>query len=105
MSLARRRLAYLIASDPTEANMFASHRIVKAFAAAVMLTPICYTSALAQPMWSSAAPIEYLQYDLTPYFNLMMDSFSGYQYWRPVESAYTRLFDYAPGAVVHASDG
>jgi hypothetical protein len=69
-----------------------------------MLTLIGSAPALAKPMWSSAAPIEYLQYDLTPYFNLVMDSSPAYQYWRPnsgVESSYSGLFDYAPGAVLH----
>ena len=86
--------------------MFTTHRIAKGFAAAVILTRIGYTSALAQPMWSSAAPIEYLQYDLTPYFNLMMGSSPAYQYWRPnsgIQSPYRGLFDYAPGTIVPAS--
>jgi hypothetical protein len=86
--------------------MFASHHIAKGFAAALMLTLIGSAPALAKPMWSSAAPIEYLQYDLTPYFNLVMGSSPAYQYWRPnlaVESSYSGLFNYAPGAVVHAS--
>ena len=69
--------------------MFANHHIAKGFAAALMLTPIA--PALAQPMWSSAAPIEYLQYGSTPYLNLV------------TESSYSGLFNYAPGAVVHAS--
>jgi hypothetical protein len=83
--------------------MFTSHYIAQGFAAALMLTLI--GSAPAKPM-SSAAPIEYLQYDLMPYFNLMMGSAPAYEYWRPnlgVESSYSGLFDYAPGAVVHAS--
>jgi hypothetical protein len=87
-------------TQPTEANMFANHHIAKGFAAALMLTLIGSAPALA------AAPIEYLQYDLTPYFNLMMGSSPTYQYWRPnegVESSYRGLFDYAPDAVVHAS--
>ena len=86
--------------------MFTSHHIAKGFAAALMLTLIGSAPALAKPMWSSAAPIEYLQYDLTPYFNLVMDSSPAYQYWRPnsgVESSYSGLFDFARGAVVHAS--
>jgi hypothetical protein len=85
--------------------MFASHHIAKGFAAALMLIPFGSAPALAQAR--STAPIEYLQYDLTPYLNLMMDSSPAYQYWRPnsgVESAtYNGLFDYAPNAVVHAS--
>jgi hypothetical protein len=79
-------------------------RIVRGLAAALMLALIGSAPALAKPMWSSAAPIEYLQYDLTPYFNLVMDSSPAYQYWRPnsgVESSYSGLFDYAPGAVLH----
>jgi hypothetical protein len=86
--------------------MFTSHHIAKGFAAALMLTLIGSAPALAKPMWSSAAPIEYLQYDLTPYFNLVIGSSPAYQYWRPnsgVESSYSGLFDYAPGAVMHAS--
>ena len=84
--------------------MFASHHIAKGFAAALMLIPIGSAPALAQA--SSAAPIEYLQYDLMPYFNSMMDSEPAFKYWRPnsgVESSYRGLFDYAPGGVVHAS--
>src|SRR6516162_4836730 len=91
-------------TEPTEANMFANHHIAKGFAAALMLTPI--TPALAQPMWSSAAPIEYLQYGSTPYLNLVTGSSPAYEYWRPnlaAESSYSGLFNYAPGAVVHAS--
>ena len=87
-------------TEPTEANMFANHHIAKGFAAALMLTLIGSAPA------SAAAPIDYLQYDLTPYFNLMMGSSPAYQYWRPnlaVGSSYSGLFDYAPGAVVHAS--
>jgi hypothetical protein len=102
----RRQLGYQIVSEPTEANMFTSHNIAKGFAEALMLTLIGSAPTLAKPMWSSAAPIEYLQYDLTPYFNLVMRSSPAYQYWRPnlaVESSYSGLFDYAPGAVVHAS--
>jgi hypothetical protein len=86
--------------------MFTSHHIAKGFAAALMLTLIGSAPALAKPMGNSAAPIEYLQYDLTPYFNSMMGSEPGFKYWRPnsgVESSYRGLFDYAPGAVVHAS--
>jgi hypothetical protein len=93
-------------TEPIEAKMFASHHIAKGFAAALMLIPMGSAFALAQSMWSSAAPIEYLQYDLTPYFNLVMGSSPTYQYWRPnsgAESSYSGLFDYAPGAVVHAS--
>jgi hypothetical protein len=85
--------------------MFATHHIAKGFAAALMVTLIGSAGALAKPM-SPPAPIEYLQYDLTPYFNSMMVSESAFQYWRPnsgVESSYSGLFDYAPGAVVHAS--
>ncbi len=62
--------------------------------------------ALAKPMWNSAAPIEYLEYDLTPYFHLMTGSSSAFQYWRPksgIEASYSGLFNYAPGAVVQAS--
>jgi hypothetical protein len=84
--------------------MFASHHIAKGFAAALMLIPIGSAPALAQA--SSAAPIGYLQYDLTPYFDLMVRSSPTYQYWRPnseVESIYSGLFDYAPDALVHAS--
>ena len=86
--------------------MFTTHRIAKGFAAALMLIMIGSSPALAKPMGSDSAPIEYLQYDLTPYFNLMMDSPPAYQYWRPksgVESSYHGLFDYAPGALVHVS--
>jgi hypothetical protein len=86
--------------------MFTSHHIAKGFAAALMLTLIGSASALAKPMWSSAAPIEYFQYNLTPYFNSVMGSSPAYQHWWPnsgVESPYSGLFDYAPGAVVHAS--
>lgn len=85
--------------------MFTSHHIAKGFAAGLVLTLIGTVPALSKPM-SSAAPIEYLQHDLTPYFNLMMGSAPAYEYWRPnsgVESSYSGLFDYAPGAVVHAS--
>jgi hypothetical protein len=80
--------------------MFASHHIAKGFAAALILILVGYGPV------SVAAPIEYLQYDLAPYFNLMMGSSPAYQRWRPnsgVESSYSGLFDYAPGAVVHAS--
>jgi hypothetical protein len=63
--------------------MFTSDRIAKGFAAALMLTLIGSAPVLARPMWSSAAPIEYLQYDPTPYFNLVMGSSPAYQYWRP----------------------
>ncbi len=86
--------------------MFTTHHIAKGFAGALMLALIGSTVALAKPMWSDPTPIKYLQYDLTPYFNLMMGSSPAYQYWRPssgVESSYRGLFDYAPGAVVHAS--
>jgi hypothetical protein len=86
--------------------MFADHHIAKGFAAALILTSIGSAPALAQPMWNSLAPIEYLQNDLTRYFNLVMGSSPAYQYWRPnlaVGSSYSGLFDYAPGAVVHAS--
>jgi hypothetical protein len=55
-------------TEPTEANMFANRHIAKGFAAALMLTVIGSAPA------SAAAPIEYLQYDLMPYFNLMMGS-------------------------------
>jgi hypothetical protein len=107
MAFGRRLLTYAIASDPTEANMFTTHHIAKRIAAALMLTLIGSATALAKPIWSDPAPIEYLQYDLTPYFNLMMGSSPAYQYWRPnsvVESSpYRGLFDYAPGVVVHAS--
>ncbi len=86
--------------------MFTTHHTAKGFAAALMVTLIGSAAALAKPMWSPPAPIEYLQYDLMPYFNSMMDSESVFQYWRPnsgVESSYRGLFDYAPDAVVHAS--
>jgi hypothetical protein len=86
--------------------MFTTHHIVKEFAAALLLTLIGSAPALAKPIQSSAAPIEYLQYDLTPYFNSMMDTSPTFQYWRPnsgIESSYRGLFDYAPGALVHAS--
>ena len=61
-------------TEPTEANMFANHHIAKGFAAALMLT--------------------------------LIGSSPAYEYWRPnlaVELFYHGLFDYAPGAVVHAS--
>ena len=86
--------------------MFPSNHITKGSAAALMLTLIGSAPALAKPMWSPPAPIEYLQYDLTPYFNLVMGSSLAYQDWQPnsaVESSYRGLFDYAPDAVVHAS--
>ena len=51
--------------------MFTNHHIAKGYAAALVLTLIGSAPALAKPM-SSVAPIEYLQYDLTPYFNLVM---------------------------------
>jgi len=107
MSFARRPLSYSIASDPTEANMFTTQHIAKGFAAALMLTLIGSAPALTKPIWGDPAPIEYLQYDLTPYFNSMRDSSPAYQYWRPnsalESSPYIGLFDYAPGVVVHAS--
>jgi len=86
--------------------MFADHHIAKGFAAALILTSIGSAPALAQPMWNSLAPIEYLQNDLTRYFNLVMGSSPAYQYWQPnlaVESSFRGLFDYASGAVAHAS--
>ncbi len=86
--------------------MCTSHHITKGFAAAFMLTLVGSAFALGKPMWSPPAPIEYLQYDLSPYFNLTMGSSPSFQYWRPnsgVESSYRGLFDYAPGAVVRAS--
>jgi hypothetical protein len=87
--------------------MFTGHHIAKGFAAALLLTLIGSAPALAKPMWNSAAPIEYLQYDLTPYFNLAMGSSPAYRHWRPnswvKKSPYRGLFDYAPGAVGHAS--
>ncbi len=86
--------------------MFTSHHIAKGFATALMLALIGSAPALAKTMWSSAAPSPYLQYDLTPYLNLMMGSTPAYQYWRPnsaVQLSYSGLFDYAPGAVVRAS--
>jgi len=86
--------------------MFTIHHIAKGFATALMLTLIGSAPALVKPMWSDPAPIEYLQYDLSPYFNLMIGSYPAYQYWRPssrLESSYRGLFDYVPGAVVHAS--
>ena len=86
--------------------MFASHHIAKGFAAALMLIPIGSAPALAQV--SSAGPIEYLQYDLTPYFDLMVRSSQAYQDWRPnseskAESIYSGLFDYAPDALMPES--
>jgi len=52
--------------------MFTSGRIGKGFAGAlVLLTLIGSAPALPKPTWSSAAPLEYIQYDLTPYFNLI----------------------------------
>jgi hypothetical protein len=86
--------------------MFTTHRIAKGFAAALVVTLTGSAPALAKPIQSSAAPIEYLQYDLTPYFNSMIDTSLTFQYWRPnsgIESPYHGLFDYAPGVVVHAS--
>jgi hypothetical protein len=83
-----------------------SHHIAKGFAAALVLALISSAPASTKPMLSSAAPIQYLQDDLTPYFNLMMGSSPAYEYWRPnsaVKSSSSGLFDYAPGAVVHAS--
>jgi hypothetical protein len=80
--------------------MFANHHIAKGFAAALMLTLIGTALALA------AAPIEYLQNDLTSYFNSMMDSSLAFQYWQPnlaVESPYSGLFDYAPDVLLNAS--
>lgn len=77
--------------------------IAKGFAAALMLILVA-APALAKPMWNSAAPIEYLQYDLKPYFHLMMGTYSAFQYWRPnSEASYSGLSNYAPGAVVRAS--
>src|SRR5690349_4277963 len=76
------------------------------FPAALMLAVISSALALATPIRSSAAPIEYLEYDLTPYFNSIRGSEPALEYWRPnlaVESPYSGLFDYAPGAIVHAS--
>ena len=87
-------------TEPTEANMFANHHIAKGFAAALMLTLIGSAPALA------AAPIEYLEYDLTPYFNSMVGPEPAFQYWRPnsgLESSYRGLFDYAPDVVVPAA--
>ncbi len=81
-----------------------SHHIAKGFA--LVLALVSSTPALAKLILSSVAPIEYLQFDLTPYFNLMMGSSPAYQYWRPdsaVHSLYSGLFDYAPGAMVHSS--
>jgi hypothetical protein len=83
--------------------MLTNHHIATGFAAALMLAVISSTSTSATPKWSDPAPVEYLQYDLTPYFNLMMGSSLAYQDWRPnsgIESSYRGLFDYAPGAVV-----
>lgn len=86
--------------------MFPTHHIAKCFAAA--LIPILTGSApsLAKPMWADPAPIPYLQYELMPYFNLMMQPQAAFQYWRPnagMESSYRGLFDYAPGAVMAKS--
>jgi hypothetical protein len=86
--------------------MFTTHRIAKGFAAALVFTLIGSAPALAKPIQSSAAPIEYLQYDLTPYFNSMIDTSLTFQYWRPnsgLEFSYRGLFDYAPNAIVPAS--
>ena len=69
--------------------MFASHHIAKGFAAALMLIPIGSAPALAQA--SSAAPIEYLQYDLTPYFDLMVRSSQAYQDWQPNSGIESRV--------------
>ncbi len=92
------------ASDFTEANMFTKyHPSAKRYATALMLTLIGAVPALANPMWSSAAPVQYLQYGLARYFDLMTSSTS--TYWRPssgVESSYSGLFDYAPGVIVRA---
>lgn len=80
-----------------------THHIATGFAAALMFAAIGSAPALATQMRSSAAPIEYLEFDLTPYFNLMMGSSLVYQDWRPnsgIESSYRGLFDYAPGAIV-----
>ena len=80
--------------------MFATHHIAKGFAAALILTLTNSAPTFA------GAPIDYLEYNLTPYFNLTMGSSPAFQYWRPnsgVESSYRGLFDYAPGAVVPAS--
>jgi hypothetical protein len=107
MSFPRRPLAYSIASDPTEANMLTTQHIAKGFAAALTLTLIGSAPALPKPISNDPAPIEYLQYDLAPYFKSMMRSSFAYQYWwpnsAPESSPYLGLFDYAPGAVVHAS--
>jgi hypothetical protein len=77
-------------------------------AAALMLTVVGSAPALAKPIWSSAAPIQYLQYDLTLYYNLAVGSSPTYQYWRPkphfaVESPYSGLYDYALSVVVNAA--
>jgi hypothetical protein len=80
--------------------MFTTHYIAKKFAAALMLTLIGFAPALA------AAPIGYLEYDLTPYFNSMVSPEPAFQYWRPnsgLESSYRGLFDYAPDVVVPAA--
>jgi hypothetical protein len=83
--------------------MFTTHHIATGFAAALMLTVIGSAPATAM---SSAVPIAYLEYDLTPYFNSMTGSESAFLYWRPnsgLESSYRGLFDYAPGEVARAS--
>jgi hypothetical protein len=76
--------------------MLTTHHIEKGFAAALMLALIGSVPALAKPMWGPPASIAYLEYDLTPYFDLMMGSSPTYQYWRPnsaVESSpYRGLF-------------
>jgi hypothetical protein len=86
--------------------MFTTRHIAKGLAAAFTLTVISSGLVLAKPLWSPP-PVEYLEYDLTPYFNSIMASELAFQYWRPssgVESSvYRGLFDYAPGSVVRAS--
>lgn len=101
-----RQLTYPIASEPTEANTFTTHHIAKGFAAALVLALIASAPVSAKPTWRPLAPIQYLQYDLMPYFNLMMAAEAAFQYWRPnagMESSYSGLYDYAPGVVMPGS--
>lgn len=75
-------------------------------AAALMLTVVGSVPAIAEPVWSSAAPIQYLQYDLAPYYSWAAGSLPAYQYWRPksrlaVKSLYSGLYDYAQSVVVN----
>jgi hypothetical protein len=65
--------------------MLTNHHIARGCAAALMIAVIGAAPALATPMRSSAAPIEYLEYDLTPYFNSMRDSEPAFQYGGPTQ--------------------